>query len=124
MEYITQIIAYFLFFVLILTYALFTYWNKKAFAEGIKGKNKKYDTPEIVVIYWLIGFPFLLAGDFFLNFEGSSYLWGSMDIILLSALGVSAYNSSKEKGSFPNYDKPPEPPKRKVKTTYPDKDES
>jgi drug/metabolite transporter (DMT)-like permease len=122
MEYLTQIIAYFLFFVLILTYALFTYWNKKAFAKGIKGENKKYDTPEIVVIYWLIGFPFLLAGDFFLNFEGSSYLWGSMDIILLSALGVSAYNSNKAKGAVPKMDNPPPPPKGR--TTYPDKDES
>lgn len=93
---IAEAVAYFLLFGLLITYFLFTWWNKKELMIGIKAKNNTLDTPEIVVIYWLIAFPFIVAGDFFLNLEASVYLWGSMDIILLSALGISTYKSRKE----------------------------
>lgn len=110
---IAEAVAYFLLFGMVLTYFLFTWWNKKELLIGIKGKNEKLDTPEIVVIYWLIAFPFIVAGDFFLNLEASAYLWGSMDVILLAALGISTYKAKSINVSDLKHPNPPPPPKKK-----------
>ena len=59
----------------------------KDIIKGLKGENNEWDAPELIVALWVLFFIIVLLANLFLDFEVSSNLWYSMDLILISALG-------------------------------------
>lgn len=59
----------------------------KDIIKGLKGKNNEWDAPEVIVALWVLVFIIVMLANLFLDFEVSSHLWYSMDLILISALG-------------------------------------
>lgn len=74
-------------FALSLLYLIwFSIKHGKGVLEGLKGRNGKWDPPEVVVLLWVILFPIMVLADVFLHYEASDNVWYSMDLILLFAL--------------------------------------
>jgi len=59
----------------------------KDIIKGLKGENNEWDAPELIVALWVLVFIIVMLANLFLDFEVSSHLWYSMDLILISALG-------------------------------------
>lgn len=85
----------------LITLVAFIYFYKKhpeAFFD-LKGRNMKWDSPELVIASWLILFPSASLADIYIGLHASVHFWYSMDLILLFALGGrAALNSIKKKG--------------------------
>ena len=74
--------------------ALFFFLGKKygnELIEGLKGENNKWDAPEIIIALWIVLFPAMLLSNLFLDYEISTPILASMDLILVFALGGRAY---------------------------------
>lgn len=60
--------------------------NEKQFIEGLKGKNKQFEAPEIILYIFCWLFPHMIMADQFLQFHLSIEGWYFMGILLLFGL--------------------------------------
>lgn len=67
----------------------FLYLHRKhdsSMIEGLKGENKKWESPEIVVYFWIQSFPFVIFADQFLGLRMSTEMAVTYNIILFFAI--------------------------------------
>lgn len=69
----------------------YTYLHRKHDSEitkGLKGENGLWESPELVIYYWLQAFPFILFGDAFLGLHLSEgMMWIFLLILFFAIMG-------------------------------------
>jgi drug/metabolite transporter (DMT)-like permease len=86
-----QIVGYVLFFSTLGSLFFIAYKKGNDIYTAIKGENGELDSPEVVIIVWLILFPCVVLGDVFFDYKLDPIAWASMDLVLLGILGYKGY---------------------------------
>ena len=92
---IAEIVAYLMFLATVFSFTFIAWVKRKDIWNGAKGENNKLETPELIVLAWLILFIVLILVNLFFGLELAAPYWVSMDLILAYALGIRTYRENK-----------------------------